>query len=670
MVGAAAGVIGAAAGGGGWQALFARLGQGLRNVGSGHAPALAGSIGQGFSAGAGFAAGQLVAKPIQGVAGWVLNWLPENIAGFMMWGGVVLFWLDWKVFGFNIGAASYMHLLFAVVAFIAFGVALEFMNIGVALSAAGLLVALTGLLNAESQIARIPTIFALVVAFYFYWRLTAKFMEKPGADFFRYLPLIAFVDVYGMPIFRDRVVESVGNLAGSFGAMAYSILSFIFNRLLFPLWIYFPAATLYNNTRVARRIFISLLIFYFIAALPTVTSVYHAKVSSLTPEEKEVAESIWSRFQTNAGRILRGDFLKAPVAAAYERAEQIYGFGEPEEGPKIGLQLTNDPNMPSSFNLNFNKNPTPGVVLDVPNPLPDDAEKRYIEVVGISCSDPAGEAEGALIEPVTAEELKQRIKQTPPKPLLVSYGRPITAKCEFEGGEPGARSVEFDVKYSFKADGYLSTAFMRSDKLDALITAKDPNVMKLGLKDVPPAEAKHDNGPVAIRWGPVELANPPVRIDIEGAKSSGFVIYIARSGGWEGEIGGISKLALTTPKEISLDLSDERCGEIFTADTTKGRYEVREGYLTRDGTANTEDPGNLKFVGESLPFECKIILSNTAFDVNGDGVVNEMDPDWVGATFRVSVDYLFSTKRSVSFDVKGADVKVADSPPATGAGET
>ncbi len=633
-----------------------RIGQGLAGVGSKYAPIigaakaaapLAGSVGQGLAAGAGFAGAQLIAKPIQGVAGWVVNWLPENIAGFMMWGGLALFFIDFKA-GFDLGVTGNFHLLFAALAFIFFGVAMGFLNLGITTAALGVLFSLVGFVNASGSGnfgARALAAATIAVSFFFYWKFTSKFADKEGADFFRYLPLLAFVDVFAMPMFRDQIFSGISGIAGNMGAWIYGGVFFVFNRLLFPLWVYFPAITLYNNTRVARRVLIAILLFYFIAALPTVTSQYHAKVSKLTPEETQVAASLWERFRVNLNRILTGQFLQAPLASAYEKAEELYGFGTPKEEPKIGLQVIDDPNMPKAFDLNIFNAASPSIVLHVPNQLPSDSTQRFIEVVDIGCEDKSAKAsQGGLIEPVTKADLAM-------EPLKVAYRLPSTAKCEFTGMAEGKKTVEFDVKYKFEGSAELSTAFMRSDKLDALVGNPDPKVMQIGLKDIPPASARYDNGPVAITWGPVELANPPARVDLEKTRPVGLVVYVAKSGSWDGEIAGIESVELTTPPGITLSLGEKNC--MFEGQP--GAYTVQRQLIWKnkdefnDKEKGTTNPSNLRFIGEGLPFTCRMTVSKET-----------LTADWVGAQFKVTVNYLFSTKKTVNFEVKGKQKSEAE----------
>ena len=625
--------------------LFGMLGTGLKNVGSKFAPqfsiakgavgAFGGSIAQGAAAGAGFAGTQLVAKPLTGALSWVLNWLPENVAGMIMWGSVLLFFMDWRYFGFDIAAASYTHLLFAGIFFISLGIVQKFLNLGIAATAVGMLMALVGFLNAGSQMERMYGAIAFVAVFYFYWRWTDRIKDGDGGSFFRYVPIVAFIDVYGMPVFRDFLVS----FADKFGPASFAV-GFFFNRLLFPIWIYFSAATLVNSTRVAKRIFVTLVLFYFIAALPTLTTAYNAKVSSLTPEETQIATDVWDRFTTNVQRILSGEFLQGPVTNLQNQAEIAFGFGEPEEEPKNGLQLLADRTMPKTFDYSLHSAPEPSVVMSVPVPLPQDLNNGAIAVVNIACND---KVQASASQTITAPLPPPTLA----RPLFITNGRPRTAKCELEGLTKGSHTAEIKVSYKFHSNANFFTTFMRMDVLSELVgEGLDPAV----VKKLPPANAKYYNGPVAVTWGPVELINSPSSVDIDPAKdpaepNANLVLFVAKSPTWEGEseIGGITELTLTVPEGIELMTDDEKRCSFEKVDNKPNVYRVKKSVILADLTKSSDDFANLRLVGQSVQFSCKMKVKPSVLG----------GAEWAGAEFKASLDYLFTSKMTVSFGVTG-----------------
>lgn len=644
-----------------WGAAAKVLGQQTARIAQGM-PRVAQNAGQGFQMGAGFAAGQLVAKPIQGTFSWVLNWFPENIAGWMMWGALVLYFFDWRYFNFDIGAAANMHLVFAAIFFIAFGITMEFMNLGIAATAIGTLMALVGFMNADGQKEKVFALVALVIALYFYWKWTAKFMDKPGADYFRYLPLLAFVDVYAMPLFRDKLVAFAGNI----NAVSYAV-AFFFNRLLFPMWIYFTASTLYNNTRVAKRVFIAILLFYFIAFLPTVTSAYNAKVAGLTPEEKEVAQGIFARFQANFQRIISGEFLKAPVASAYGGLERTFGFGEPKQEPKLGLALVQDSTMLKKYDISYKK-PEPSFVMRITSPFPASSEKPYIEVTGINCNDKQNKLKfkpGITSKGVTPTE---------GKPVAVFYNGPdggAQVKCpvlDDSKWESGDYTISAEVNYKVDATAFLTTAFIRADQDEALRKQGiDPAV----VNKIPPAAAKYDNVPVTLTWGPPDLTKSPASVNLgepaatdseipelaatQTATSQNLLItvYVSKSSGWEGsEIKEVKELMLTLPPGVSLNDLDNSCDfKLKSIDMASLSiiYTVKEDRISKSGQP--------RFIGDAIRFECGMKVGNSALS----------GADWAPARFDVTGSFIFTTKLdSITFTVEEREKAVTQQPAASG----
>ncbi len=623
---------------GGW---IARAGQGMKGVGPKLAPAYAmaktaapavGGAIQGVGIGAGVAVGQLAAQPVKGFVGFFANFIPENIYGWFLWMGAFIYWLDWQA-GFNAASTANFHLGFAIVAFLLIGLTQRFLNPTALLSTTGIFLSLIGFINATDVRGRGFAVVAFMIAFYFYSRVS-----MPG--FFKFLPIVAFVDVYGMPVFRDVVLGYAANIN-----YVSFLAAFVFNRILFPIWLWFGAIALYENTRVARKALALIIVFYFVVSLPTLTAAYKSKVAGLTPEEKEVAWGAWERFQTNLQRVLSGEFLRTPVASAYEGFERTFGFGEPKKEPKMGLQLRDDPNMPREFNLEFYDAPEPSVIMEVPNPLPvNDPINRIVKVADIDCKDKSGSAgSGEVIEPSPKPELGK-----PDTYTLVYYRGAKPVKCKFQDAKEGGNTAEIEVKYGFKADAELSTAFMRRDRLEAhVLGGKDPVVED----DVVPPFADYTNGPVAVTWGTVELVSTPV--GIIGGRTLSLELYIAKSGLWEGELAGINSATLIIPSEF---------GFVETNDKTCSFEKVKEGsnedinvYKVKDSLIK-KDNGGLRFIGDGIRFVCKMSISSTFIDtLAGDPNYYDPRPKWKGKTFKASIDYIFSTKKTVSFEVEGCN---------------
>lgn len=626
MVGAAA-VAGAAPVPSG----LGRLMQGMAGVGGKLAPAfgVAKGAAQGAGAAAGYVGANFVAQPAKGILGFFVNFFPEagtNVYGWFLWGAAFIYLIDWFS-GFNTAATANLHLWFAAAAFLILGITGRFLSVPVAASGIVLLMSLYSFAQSDRTfVLNTFSVASLAVALFIYWRA-----NTPG--FFKYLPLFAFVDVYALPVFRDRLLEYVQNINYASFAVA-----FVTNRILFPLWLWFGIFAFSGetspSTRVARKLLAVMIVFYLVVSTPQITHAYSTKVSGLTPEEKEVAQTVWSRFQTNVQRIVSGEFLKAPVASAYEGLERTFGFGEPKEQPKMGLQLRDDPNMPKVFDLNFYNAATPSLIMDVPNPFPADFDpaRKVMDVVEVECKDNTGTARsGTPVEPSPKPSLE--------KPVKVSYKRPRTAKCEFSGLKEGSHTADITVKYKFAEDAELSTSFMRSDKLEVLIAAgEDPAT----VNKIPPAKAEYDNGPVAITWGPVELVTAPASVDLVGNKNWSLIVYVAKSGAWEGEISGIEELTLTVPDYVSLaktDDEDKRCS-FKSADGETNTYKVKDILI---GSKSRTDP--FKFVGDGVRFECETTIKP---EILGGA-------DWAGAQFKVNGIFVFAVKRSVTFDVEGCN---------------
>ncbi|MBI2580380.1 hypothetical protein HYV85_01080 [Candidatus Woesearchaeota archaeon] len=609
---------------------LARAAQGLAKVGSKFSPAYgiaakaAAPMMQGVAAGGGYVGANFVAQPAKGILGFFVNFFPEagtNVYGWFVWGAAFLYLMDWAS-GFNAAATASLHLWFAAAAFLIFGVTGRFLSIPVAASGIVLFMSLYSFMQAERTFALNSfSITSLALAFFIYWRA-----NTPG--FFKYLPLFAFVDVYALPVFRDRLLELTQNV--NYLSLA---LAFVTNRILFPIWLWFGIFAFSSeappSTRVARKLLAVMIAFYLIVSAPQIAEAYSTKVSSLTPEEKEVAQTVWARFQTNVGASIRGivsgEFLKAPVASVYEKAEIAFGFGKAKEEPKMGLQLVNNPNMQQKFDLAYKDVPAASVTLTVPNPLPLDLKQRYIGVTGIKCEDTSEsgtETKTGKIDPPGREPSSG-------KPFELYYGDDQTGVCIFPG--IAKHSVKFKVEYRVEETAYFETTIMRDDKRRALLAKQDDPAVKRELSNIPPAKAEYNNGPAAIKWDPPALTKAPV--SNEYARK--IVVVVSNSGAWPGELAGIEWLEVIAPQGVRLE--GEPCS--FTKKQGYDNvYEVASWKIrTKDGK------GDLRFIGDKITFECGLVFDNSFL---GGG-------DTAGARFDARGSFIFSTSPSsaVTFEV-------------------
>ncbi len=631
-----------------------RLMQGLSGVGGKISTVLGAGQGaaQGLTQGVGFAAGQLVAQPVKGIAGWFLNFLPENIYGFFIWGAAFLYFLDWQT-GFNISIMGGYHWWFYIASFLLIGVTQKVLSGWGLVFSAMLFIALRGIMNVgisgSTILSRefILPIAGLVAVFFLYIR---RFGSAPG--FFKWMPILAFMDVYGMPIIVDKLVGYAANI----GYAAF-FFTFLMNRALFPFALWYGGLSLYENTRVAKRFLLVAVLFYFIVSLPTVRNVYNAKVAGLTPEQVEMTEVVKGRFWENIRSIVSGEFLRAPVAAAYGKAEETFGFGTPKEEPKIGLVLKADPTMPKEFDLSYGKKPNPGFVLSIPNPFPPNVEQPYIQVINIECkakpSDGSTDLEATSVVSDTGVPFpKDKYVVVDEKEAFEVYymgpngGAGVT--CYFDNAvwKDTSYTLEASVKYVVKTNAYLENSFMRLDQVKEMRrNGLDPVV----VKKLPVATAKYDNTPVSLTWGPIALTNTPATIDItKDGQNQAIRLYAAKSAGWEkGELYGIEKLTLTLPEGIVL--AGDYCD--FKTSRTKNVYEVNQERIKKDG--------KYKFFGDSARFDCGMNVKKDLLS----------SADWAAARFEASGTFIFENKfTGASFKVTGAQ-KTQSSTGSTGSTE-
>ncbi len=607
------------------------------------APALGGAI-QGVGIGVGAAAGQAAMAPAKGILGWFAGFKPENLYSGMVVFAVLLYFLDFmtgfditrtaalRVWGFGMGGAAILAITGGYISFWRVVIAAVFFY-----SVYGLLNALTGTFVLGIDLGILTSLLTderALIALVLGTGALYTNLQIPGA--IKLLPVFMLLETYGLPVLRDKMLTYVATSSG----YLWFMVGFLSNRILFPLPLMYSIFAFYRDSRTARNILGLLIIIYLIASLPQIKGAY-TKYAGLTGVETEQAQGVFTRLQANIRGIVSGEIFRAPSASLYEKAEIAFGFGKPKEEPKMGLQLRDDPNMPKVFDLNFYDAASPSIIMEVPNPLPlTDPRKRVMSVVDIECNDKATGGSGGEV----AEPLPDPKPNEPATYALVYYKGPKQVTCRFKKMKEGSNTAEIKVKYGFVADAEFSTPFMRRDRLEAKIFKGEDPVVE---DNVPSSTAEYDNGPIAITWGSVELVSPPV--DIKAGSPLGFLLFVSKTGSWEGEIAGINSLTLTIPSEFELvEKNDKTCAfqkvkEKSNADVNV--YKVKDDMIKKDGT--------LSFIGDGVRLMCGMSAT--------DSLINELaGPDeddrrrpWKAGTFKASVDYIFSTEKTVSFEIKG-----------------
>ncbi len=429
------------------------------------------------------------------------------------------------------------------------------------------------------------------------------------------------------------------------------ILGLLLNRTFTYPFFWFAIFGLSKKTRVARSLAWIIMFLFIFASWPNIApevgKLHSQYVTGATAEQKAFWPNIFKQAGTNFRGAVTSLFQSFTVRTAYASEkvygglEQTFGFGEPKEEPKIGLQLRDDPNIPKVFDLNFYDAPSPSVIMEVPNPLPlADPRKRVMSIVDIECNDKtAGGSGGEVVEPSP--------KPRPNEPetyALVYYKGPKQVTCKFASMKEGSNIAEIKVKYGFAADADFSTAFMRRDRLEARVLKGEDLVVK---DNVPASTAEYDNGPIAITWGSVELVSPPV--GVKAGSPLGFLLFVSKTGSWEGEIAGINSLTLTTPSEFELvETNDKTCAfrkvkEESNADVNV--YKVKDDLIKKGGKP--------LYIGDGVRLMCKLNARDSLINELAGPDDNDRRRPWKGGTFKASVDYIFSTKKTVSFEVKG-----------------
>jgi hypothetical protein len=583
----------------------------------------------GAAVGAGVAIGGAVAKPISGIKGIFLNIIPENIFGVYVAAILFVYWFSFQA-SFEVSIVYPLHILLGIGGFLVYAVnndgldvltkVRKYAPLFLALILADYML-LTGQLNIT--LAAI-TIMAFAVksegGILENVKSIVMWFGGAAAAFYFYLQ------------FESLIFSSIANIGPVF-----SIISLITNRTLTFPFFWFAMIKLGEKTRVARSliwIVVTVLILANWGNLQVLAIDYKDTLGDLTQEQEEVVPNVIQTAAANlrngVSSLFSGRWLQGPAAEVFEEFEQIYGFGQAKKEPEVGIKLKSDPNMPSVFNLDFVRNPSPSAIIEIPNPLPVGSEKT-IQLTEIVCDSKDEHSEAVVTKPIIGED-----------PVIIAYKRPRTVACEFTGMGNGKKTAEITIKYEISTNAELSTAFMRNDQINALLKAgEDPAV----ANRIPPARAEYDNGPIAITFGPVELVTSPVGINAGGDDSSNsIVVYAAKSKNWDGEINGIKKLELSVPDGVILK---EGVGCSFKKKPGTNIYEVDPKIVRKDG-----GDGDLRFVGDGIPFECGISSDSTVLG----GL------DWVGAEFRVSAVFVFSTKKNIRFDITGAESDEVDSP--------
>ncbi len=663
--------------------------------------------------------GKAVAMPVAGVKGIFINLWPENAIGVYTWAVIVFYFYSWNV-GF-VAEVFAAHIVLAFIGFFCYLRADGFSRDNIRETAALFLamlgidyVLLTGTFN-------IPL---LAIAF-----LLLSFRKGGVTEDIKNTAKV--LAVIGILIFAyTRYQERLMNWSSGAGLLAFVALYVVNKTFTFP---FFWHAILFlpERTRVARLFTWVVVLILVVANLgvifPSAEQAYNSQLSGAVSAEQKavwpmlVAKSV-NNLRSGVGGFLSLRWLPGQIDKAHASFEPLFGFGEANKAqPKLGLELQ-QPGMPESFDMGIVDSATPGVVMSVPNRLPDKFGGT-VSVVDIDCITKSNDVEvsGTLIEPVLESDLDFG------NYITIGQGSSSTAKCEFNGLAGDSYASEFTVSYNMKSEAKLETMFMSSGKIDALRSGQEIP----GKEDkVPPAFADYDNGPVSVTWGPVELTKTPVNVNIFDLSTSGLFtaakidrskagtelsreearrnrftslcratsggtkprnvgenlvcdcpsgkqwvegkgclvpqlgfieVYVASRGkgeGWNGEIAAINSLELTVPEGIVLDTYDENAK---TGD--KNCFFESSGpnsYLLKEKVLNVDKAVGSKI--EKVPRHIGEGLKlSCKMKLKGDVTDSLLrGTDRIGALFKVKMDYDFATKITSNFDVKpGVDVKNA-----------
>lgn len=634
-----------------WDAAAKMLGQQTARIAQGM-PRAAQNVGQGIGAGVSYVAGsELVAQPVKGIKGLLLNIIPENMVGWYVLLIMLVYYWSWMA-GFAAPVVLQSHAIMAVIGFFLFVYVESSLEEGKG--------SLWQIIRRNGVTFSVLMIIDnMLLTGQFQWNLILiaallmAFREGHPLDDLKRVVTIMLVAsavtavgpfLYNQfnQFFFSAAAKIALPLNFEFGALNFSYLPFILallaNRTFTYPFFWFAIFWLSKKTRVARSL-AWIVTFLFIFAswpniAPEVSKLHSQYITGATPEQKEFWPNILKQATTNARGAIISLFQSFSVgtASAYEKTygnlEQTFGFGQPKQEPKLGLQLSQNSQMLKKFP--DYEPPEPSFIMGVPNPFPADSKNPYIEVTEIKCKESSGKGLN-FIKAVTDEGFTV----TPAnQPVEVYYSGPRggnEVKCLFEGWQLGEDyNVGAEVTYKVENSAYLSTTFMRADKLRGLRLNPSDQKTKKVLDDIPPAAAEHRNVPVTLTWGPLVLKNAPVPIDLDRESNNlAITVYVATNPAWgsgvgKTEIKAVTQLGLLLPAGATLTVNDKSCDFIESnADSGDGRkwYVVNPKKIRKDGV------GEWIFIGDAIKFDCGMTVGAAAlggkdaatarFDVSG-----------------------------------------------------
>ncbi len=447
----------------------------------------------------------------------------------------------------------------------------------------------------------------------------------------------------------------------------------LLNRTVTYPFLWYGIFGLNNKTRVANFLswFVMLLLIFANWPLlsPEISKIRNQYASGVTAEQRAVIPNL---FVSAVGGVRSlgaslGALISAKTAYAYESAQATFGFGEPKEEPKLGLTLVQDSTMLKKYDINYKK-PEPSFIMRITSPFPTDTEKPYMEVTNIRCEDKSAKLKPLLLSGSTSKAVTSKgVTPTEDKPVVVFYNGAdggAQVKCVFDekDWEPGnTYTIAAEVDYKVDATAFLTTAFIRADQDEALRKKGiDPAV----VNKIPPANARYDNVPVTLTWGPPDLTKSPASINVgrplatdlselaaaqtaETAQNLLITVYVSKNSGWENsEIKSVNNLTLTVPPGVSLNDVDDSCDFKLKAVDQASRstinpaldtglqygnsiYAVKDDRIRKNG-----DPKFPRFIGDAIRFECGMKV--------GSGALS--GADWAPARFDITGSFVFTTK--------------------------
>lgn len=574
------------------------------------------------------------------------NMVPEfgsdaGYLGLYVWLIILVYWMSW-VAGFAPSAVLRSHAILALVGFIIFllikGISLQsFRRYGVVFCVILIIdyLLLTGTIHW----------YLLLIA-----ALLLAFREGNPAEDAKRVFLVMAVASIVYYVFNKLSYSLVLpffaklSLPLNFDNLLFFTAVFANRTVTFPFFWY--AIFGLKETRVARSLawfVMLLLIFAFWPQIsPEVTKIRSQYAEGATAEQKAVIPTLFVRAGTGVRSLgaSLGALISAKTASAYESAQETFGFGEPKQEPKLGLQLSQNSQMPKK--VPDYKDPEPNFVMSVPNPFPADSKDPFIEVTEIKCKEKSGKAltfkKAITDEGITVTDLSGPTPKS--EPVEVFYSGPRggnEVKCLFEGWQSGEDyNIEAEVTYKVENSAYFSTTFMRSDILRGLRLKPDDPKAKAILDAIPPADAEYRNVPVTLTWGPRVLSNAPVPIDLNRESDNlAITVYVAKNTGWENaEIKSVTQLGLLLPKGVTLALGGSCDFVPSDADSGDGRkwYVVDPKKIAKDGKP--------MFIGDAIWFDCGMTVTDAALGKTEDSE----GKDTAAARFDVSGSFEVTTK--------------------------